>query len=157
MTPRLFLDCDGVLADFDGGVRRLSGLDPDALTERDGRGGFWKRLARADGFYEHLDPLPGAKEMVARLRHLDPTILTGMPIGKWAEPQKRAWAKKHFPDLDVITCMARDKWTFANSGDVLVDDREHAREPWVTKGKGRFVLHRSPETTLAELSKFFDL
>ena len=156
-APRLFLDCDGVLADFDGGVRRISGLGPDALTKKVGRGGFWKTLARAEGFYEHLDPLPGAEEMVAAVRHLSPVILTGLPMGKWAEPQKRAWATKHFPDLEVITCMARDKWTFASPGDVLVDDREHAREPWVTKGKGRFVLHRSPEATLAELKEMFAL
>ncbi|MEN3971763.1 hypothetical protein WJS89_03685 [Sphingomicrobium sp. XHP0235] len=157
MTPRLFLDCDGVLADFDGGVRHLTGLDPDAYTKKAGRGGFWKTLARADGFYEHLDPLPGAAELVDAVRHLEPTILTGLPMGKWAEPQKRAWAKKHFPDLAVITCMARDKWRYAEPGDVLVDDREKQRATWENEGQGRFILHTSPATTLKALGEIYDL
>lgn len=156
MTRKLFLDCDGVLADFDGGVRKLSGLDPDALTDRIGVGGFWKTLARAEGFYEHLDKMPGAEAMVDVIRSLDPIILTGLPMGKWAEPQKRAWAKRHFPDLKVITCMARDKWKFAGQGDVLVDDREKARQPWEKAG-GLFVLHESPEASLAAITEIFDL
>ena len=156
-TRRLFLDCDGVLADFDGGVRALSGLSAAELTERDGRGGFWKALARHDNFYGCLEPLPGAKAMVEKLRHLDPVILTGLPLGNWAAPQKRAWAEEHFPDLDIITCMARDKWTYADPGDVLVDDREHARAPWVENGKGTFILHRTPEETLDALAEFFPL
>lgn len=152
---QLFLDVDGVLADFDGGVVRITGLPPEELEKQRGRGGFWKALARAEGFYANLDPLPGAPQMVEQLRHLEPILLTGLPLGKWAAPQKRKWAKQHFPDLKIVTCMARDKWRYARPGDVLVDDREKARNPWVEKGKGRFVLHRSPETTLEELSWIF--
>lgn len=156
MTRTLYLDCDGVLADFDGGVVRLSGMNAEALTDRLGVGGFWRELAKADGFYEHLDPLPGALAMVEAVRHLDPVILTGLPLGKWAEPQKRAWAKRHFPDLRVITCMARDKWRYATPGDVLVDDREKARQPWEKAG-GLFVLHEDPESSLVTLSEIYDL
>jgi hypothetical protein len=154
---KLFLDCDGVLADFDGGVVRLSGLSPDELTKRDGRGGFWKQLARAEGFSANLDPMPGAMEMVERVAHLDPIILTGLPLGNWAEPQKRLWAKRHFPGLEIITCMARDKWKFGDTGDVLVDDREKARAPWEEKAGGAFILHRTPDNTLDALGEYFPL
>lgn len=148
---QLYLDVDGVLADFDGGVVRLTGHTPDQLEAQRGKGGFWKALARADGFYANLDLLPGAASMVDQVRHLDPILLTGLPMGKWAAPQKRIWAERHFPELKIITCMARDKWRYARPGDVLVDDREKARGPWVEKAEGRFVLHTSPETTLEEL------
>ena len=43
--PRLFLDADGVLADFDRGACELLGLKPKAFIARYGRGPFWKRLA----------------------------------------------------------------------------------------------------------------
>ncbi|MCM8557321.1 5' nucleotidase, NT5C type [Sphingomicrobium sediminis] len=157
MSVRLFLDCDGVLADFDGGVRKLTGLSPDALEAERGKGGFWKALARADAFYADLDPLPGALDMVEAVRHLEPTILTGLPMGNWARRQKLAWRDRHLPGIPMITCMARDKWKYAEAGDVLVDDRKTARAPWKEKGRGRFILHKAPETTLLELGKYFEL
>ncbi|MCJ8190397.1 5' nucleotidase, NT5C type [Sphingomicrobium aestuariivivum] len=156
-APALFLDCDGVLADFDGGVRALTGLDPQSFQKKVGVGGFWKTLARADGFYANLEPLPGALEMVERLAHLSPTILTGLPLGKWAEPQKRAWAERWLPGIPVITCMARDKHRYAAPGDVLVDDREKQRAPWEEEAKGRFILHRTPAMSLGELAEIYKL
>ena len=44
--PHLFLDCDGVLADFDAGAKHLLGMSPKAFEAKHGRGEFWKRLAR---------------------------------------------------------------------------------------------------------------
>ncbi|MCJ7421879.1 5' nucleotidase, NT5C type [Sphingomicrobium astaxanthinifaciens] len=155
--PALFLDCDGVLADFDGGVKALTGLDPQAFQEKVGVGGFWKTLARADDFYANLEPLPGALEMVEALAHLSPTILTGLPLGRWAEPQKRAWAARWLPGVPIITCMARDKWKYAAPGDVLVDDREKQRAAWEEKAAGRFILHRSPAQSLEQLGRIYPL
>ena len=52
--PHLFLDCDGVLADFDTGVRDLLGMDANRFESKHGRGEFWKRLARHGNFYGDL-------------------------------------------------------------------------------------------------------
>ncbi|WP_265563780.1 5' nucleotidase, NT5C type [Sphingomicrobium arenosum] len=155
--PALFLDCDGVLADFDGGVKKLTGMDAHAFQKKVGVGGFWKTLARAEDFYANLDPLPGALEMVEAVAHLAPTILTGLPMGKWAEPQKRAWGEKWLPGVPMITCMARDKHLYAAPGDVLVDDREKQRAPWENDGQGRFILHRTPAISLGELAEIYPL
>jgi len=38
--PHLFLDCDGVLADFDAGARQLLGMSPAEFEKRHGRGEF---------------------------------------------------------------------------------------------------------------------
>ena len=35
--PHLFLDCDGVLADFDAGARELLGMTPRAFEQRFGK------------------------------------------------------------------------------------------------------------------------
>jgi len=35
---------------------------------------------------------------------LKPTILTGLPLGRWAAPQKVKWAAEHFPGTPIITC-----------------------------------------------------
>ena len=106
---KLFLDCDGVLADFDAGATALLGMSPRQFEERKGRGAFWKRLATAPDFYGSLPQMPDAQILFEAVKHLHPTILTGLPLGKWAAPQKVKWAATHFPGVPIITCMARDK------------------------------------------------
>jgi 5'(3')-deoxyribonucleotidase len=152
--PRLFLDADGVLADFDKGACELLGMKPHAFIDRHGRGAFWKRLAKAGNFYGSLPEMPDARLLFDAVKHLKPTILTGLPLGRWAAPQKIEWAAEHFPGVPIITCMARDKHKHMHPGDVLVDDREKHREAYEAHGVV-FVHHRNAEDSLRELAKIF--
>lgn len=151
---RLFLDADGVLADFDEGVQRLLGMSPRQFEAKHGRGAFWRRLASAKNFYGTLPEMPDARLLFDGVRHLEPTILTGLPLGNWAAPQKVDWAAEHFPGVPIITCMARDKHKHMRRGDVLVDDRENHRKAYEAAGV-IFVHHKDAETTLGELAKIF--
>jgi hypothetical protein len=153
---QLFLDCDGVLADFDRGVKRLLGLPPAEYQQRYGAGKFWAALAKAPGFYEHLPLMPDAIELFEGVRHLNPVILTGLPRGNWAAPQKVRWAARHFPGTRIITCMAIDKRSHCTEDDVLVDDTPKYRDLWEGAG-GHFVLHRSAAETLHALARFAEL
>ena len=152
--PRLFLDADGVLADFDRGARRLLGMRPKEFIAKHGRGEFWKRLAKAPNFYGSLPEMPDARVLFEAVKHLEPTILTGLPLGKWAAPQKVDWAAEHFPGVPIITCMARDKHKHMHSGDVLVDDRENHRAAYEAAGV-LFVHHRNAEDSLSQLATIY--
>ena len=152
--PRLFLDADGVLADFDEGARRLLGMTPRQYEAKHGRGAFWKRLATAKSFYGRLPQMPDAQLLFEGVRHLKPTILTGLPLGNWAAPQKVEWAAEHFPGVPIITCMARDKHKHMRPGDVLVDDRENHRAAYEAAGV-IFVHHKSAEASLRQLATIF--
>jgi 5'(3')-deoxyribonucleotidase len=153
-SPRLFLDADGVLADFDEGARRLLGMTPQAYEAKHGRGAFWKRLANAKNFYGTLPEMPDAHVLFEAVKHLKPTILTGLPLGKWAAPQKIEWAAEHFPGVPIITCMARDKHKHMHPGDVLVDDRENHRVAYEAAGV-IFVHHKSAEDSLRQLAQIY--
>lgn len=150
--PQLFLDLDGVLADFEAGAHDLLKMPAKQYQERYGPGAFWKKLATAPDFYGTLPPLPDAHELVNGVVHLDPIILTGLPIGKWAEPQKRAWVQRHFPGLQVITTQARNKYTYCSPDDVLVDDQERYADAWENAG-GVFILHTDARSSLAAIRK----
>ena len=152
--PRLFLDADGVLADFDLGARRLLGMSAKEVIAKRGRGTFWKRLANAPNFYGSLPEMPDARRLFDAVKHLEPTILTGLPIGRWAAPQKIEWAAEHFPGVPIITCMARDKHLHMHPGDVLVDDREKHRAAYEEAGVV-FVHHGTAEDSLRQLAKIF--
>jgi len=152
--PRLFLDADGVLADFDLGVRRLLGMRPKEFIAKHGRVTFWKRLAKAGNFYGSLPEMPDARLLFDAVKHLQPTILTGLPMGNWAAAQKVEWAAEHFPGLPIITCMARDKHKHMHPGDVLVDDREKHRQAYEAAGVV-FIHHRKAEDSLRLLAKIY--
>lgn len=151
--PVLFVDLDGVLVDFDQGVRRVCGADPGDLKPSV----MWKALASARGFYEHLDWLPGARDFWKALAPWSPSILTGLPMGRWAEGQKRRWCEVELgPDVRVLTGLSRDKPRLARelvpwpAPMVLVDDRQSLQTPWEELG-GIFVWHRDPESSFKAL------
>jgi 5'(3')-deoxyribonucleotidase len=149
-VAQIYLDCDGVLADFDRGARAIFGMHPRDFEQRFGAKRFWSALAKAEGFFTHLDPLPDAMELYESVRHLHPVILTGLPRGDWAEPQKRAWAEKHFPGVEVITTMAALKKEYCKPGDALVDDRDKYRHLWEGAG-GVFIHHKNAQDSIAQL------
>ena len=154
MTPRLFLDADGVLADFDRGARELLGLSPKEFIAAHGRDAFWKRLAKAPNFFGTLEEMPDARTLFDAVRHLKPTILTGLPTGNWPAQQKVEWAAEHFPGVPIVTCLAPDKHMHMHPGDVLVDDREKHRALYQSEGVV-FVHHKNAEDSLSQLAKIF--
>lgn len=136
----VYLDCDGVLADFDKGAAEVLGMPPRAFEHRFGLGRFWKALAQAPEFFARLELLPDAMQLYQAVRHLEPVILTGLPHGSWAEPQKRRWAARHFPGVEVITTAAALKREHCHPGDALVDDTDKYRHLWEREG-GVFIHH----------------
>jgi hypothetical protein len=147
---QLFLDCDGVLADFDLYAEKVFGLPPRKAEATLGTKRFWCDLQSHDDFYNRLPLIPDALELYEAVWHLDPVILTGLPLGDWAEPQKRAWGARHFPDARMICCMSKDKRNHMQPGDVLVDDWPKYRELWEGAG-GIFILHTSAAESIRQL------
>lgn len=143
----LYLDLDGVLADFDRGIKDLTGKWPWQLHP----GKLWASAARADGFFENLEFTEDALALWEHCKPYAPVILTGLPRGKWAEAQKRAWVARMLgEEVEVITCMSKDKPDWSGAGCVLVDDREKTLDPWNEAG-GTFILHKSAEESIAAL------
>lgn len=144
---RLFLDLDGVLADFDRGVEAVTGRRPEALRVPE----MWRALSRAPAFFETLHWMHDAERLWRFCAPHAPTILTGLPLGAWAPEQKRRWvARRLGAHVPVIACMSRDKPRHAGPGHVLVDDRADARAGWEAAG-GVFVHHTGADASIAAL------
>lgn len=150
---QIFIDCDGVLADFDSAARELFGRDSREAEEVLGTPTFWKRIRGRHNFYRNLALLPDAMDLYQAVAHLNPIILTGCPVGGWSEPQKTAWAAQHFPGVRMITCMSREKSRhLVHPGDVLVDDYLRYRELWEKAG-GVFIHHVSARESIRQLGE----
>ena len=149
-APHVFLDCDGVLADFDAHGLAYFGMPPREAEKRLGQKEFWRQLEARGDFYRSMPLMSDARELYEGVRHLNPTILTGCPRGNWAEAQKVAWAAEHFPGVPIITCRSADKRAHAKPGDILIDDWPEHRHRWIEMG-GHFIMHADAATSLAAL------
>jgi 5'(3')-deoxyribonucleotidase len=150
---QLFLDADGVLADFDTAAESIFGLPPRKAEEKLGQRRFWVDLQRHIGFYRNLPLMPDANKLYKAVKHLKPIILTGCPRGGWSEADKIHWAKVNFPGVKMITCQSRDKREhMTGPGDILVDDYLKYRDLWVEAG-GVFLRHTSAESSIAHLKR----
>lgn len=126
-------------------------MHPREYERRFGIDRLWRALAHEPDFFGQLPPKPDAARLYAGMKPLKPVILTGLPRGSWAEPQKRRWAALHFPGVEVIATQAALKCRHCHPGDVLVDDQDRYRDLWEAEG-GHFIHHRSAQESLAALA-----
>jgi hypothetical protein len=151
LKQQLFLDCDGVLADFDTGIVGLTGMSGPEFERAHGSRHFWKTIQESNKFFENLPLMEGAMELFNAVKHLRPIILTGCPLGIWATQQKLNWRNMNFPGIPMVTCMSRDKVDFCQPGDILVDDMLKHSQRWID-GEGTFVHHVNSVDTLEQLT-----
>jgi len=152
---RIYLDCDGVLADFDAHFTSIFGHPPRVYEEHNGTKAFWRDIqAEAPNFYKDLPLMDDAMVLVEYFKPHRPLILTGCPRGDWAETQKIRWGEKHVPGIPVITCKSRNKSMYCEPGDVLIDDTLTYRDLWLNKG-GIFIHHTSAAESIAIFEQIY--
>lgn len=147
----IFVDMDGVLADFDTGYELRFGVRPSKADDNVD----WTLVRRTEGFYRDLLPMPDFDDLWAGLAPHNPIILTGVPSSvAEAEANKRAWVDRHIgPHQPMIGCASKDKSLHIRQpGDVLIDDWTKYRSLWIERG-GRWITHLSARSSLEELTE----
>ena len=65
-VEKIYFDMDGVLADFERGVKEICGLTPPSQNAKHHKPGeddeMWKAIKACPHFYDYLELMPGAKE-----------------------------------------------------------------------------------------------
>jgi|ERR1700722_4290093 len=135
----LLCDCDGVLADFIGGMCRelraygfpytedsfdcFSPTMPPAVQEA------WDEIYRRPGFCYGLDWYPGAKDFFLELQRLDKVIVVTAPgPGSTWHYERQEWLSGVVHSRDVVFCDASVKPLLL--GRLLVEDRAETVEHW---------------------------
>jgi len=144
---QIFVDMDGVLADFDRHYEAYFGQPPPDDVD-------WGLIRKIPNFYANLPPMPDMAELWRFLEPYKPIVLTGVPNNNnvpGAADEKRAWGRRHLgAHVEVRCCRSKDKCLHAAPGDVLIDDWDRYRHLWLAKG-GRWITHWSAAETIAEL------
>ena len=163
-VDRIYFDMDGVLADFERGVRELCDMGPapqDGIRDDATDTLMWEAIRKVDHFYARLEPLPGAIAMLGEVYRACGDrceILTGIPRPERgirdAEEDKIEWMRRMFPEnIRVNVVMRRQKKNYCGGpGSILIDDLERTILEWRERG-GIGILHRSAEDTLAGLKE----
>lgn len=147
---QLYVDMDGVLADFDTHHYTVFGIRASKLADNVD----WKKVRAVDGFYRNMPPMADLSTLWARIEGYRPIVLTGVPHSvEEASENKRDWVRRHLGDhVQVICCRSSDKSMHMQPGDVLIDDWEKYRNLWIAKG-GIWITHRSATETVAVLDR----
>ncbi len=142
---KIYLDMDGVLADFDRGMMELCGMDMSKqdTTDPDERTWMWELVRRTDHFYARLPLMPHAQELFARTygRYGDRCeILTALPKPErqvlTAHDDKIAWVRQYLSSQIVVHTVQREsKKDFARGpGYILIDDFSKNITAWQEAG-----------------------
>jgi len=154
---RLYIDLDGVMADFDKYFLETFGVESHKLDDS----ALWKRINSHGNFFRNLPLMAGALEFFKSVEHLNPTILTACPKSNYtaAAVQKRQWVYEHLSrDITVIPMMGgKNKCLFMHApGDNLIDDFEKNCIPWAEHG-GFAICHKDFVTTKDQLDLVLSL
>jgi 5'(3')-deoxyribonucleotidase len=116
MSKIIYVDMDGVLVDFESGIKSLS-VEELKLYEN--------KLDEVPGIFSRMIPIEGALESFEKIsKQFDVYILSTAP---WENPtalnDKQAWIKKYIGEI------AKRRVVFShnkhlNMGDYLIDDRK---------------------------------
>ena len=148
----VYVDLDGVLADFDSALNEIRGGE-ELTTEE-----LWARVAPyGDGLYACLDLMLYATKLWNWLSvYFDNIqILTAIPRRSTvptAEADKRAWVATNFgTNVKVnIGPYAVNKQRHCQPGDILIDDQPSNIAQWIAKD-GIGILHTSAADTIQQL------
>lgn len=149
------LDLDGLFADFNGGVKAITGKTP---TELGDKRRMWSAIHSNKQFFLELEVLEGSMDLWRAIKTVLPDerirFLTGAPSSAAFREQKKQWVAKVFgPQYEVNVVPRRDKQLYAGPFKVLIDDTDSNIQDWVAKG-GHGILHEVDFA--ATIQAFFD-
>lgn len=164
MINTIYLDLDGVIADFDTYCVQLIGKS--LYTFPDSQSG-WDALGQyKDDIFINLQPMSDSFELVSSVTDIAKNkgynigVLTAVPkYGRvpFAKKHKMLWLQKHFPSLlsDFnIGPWAEDKQKHCIPGDILIDDVKLNIAQWDARG-GIGIHHTSANNSIGALNLYF--
>ena len=159
---KIYVDMDGVVADFDTRFRDLSGMAPRDFEAKYGKKAFWDLIDEENKvkFWVGIPPMPGASELISFVAKHDYEMLTAPSIKKQSRLGKNLWIRNHTGDIfpskpRVNFKAAKEKHLIKpqlTSFDILIDDKASTIDSWNAAG-GTGILYQSASQVISKLKK----
>ena len=157
----VYVDMDGVIADFDKSFQEITGRTSDSVQDQE----LWAAID-AHGkakFFSELLWMPGGQELWKFVtdNFLKVKILSALgksdKIDKQTTQGKLVWLRHNIPALqldDIILVQNKHrKKHYCKMGDIMIDDTPTVIDEWSKKG-GIGILHRTTKETINILKKY---
>ena len=163
--PIVYVDMDGVLADFFGGVEKLYGVEhwKDLTSSKDEGGLKQEVINRITGtdFFATLTEFPTSDQLIAMVKKFTGgtfSILTSPLRGDHenSTKYKKLWINQHIanPEQVIVTgrkeAYAKDK--ASGTPNILIDDRPTNIERWQNAG-GYGILYQANRDQLTKVQQ----
>ena len=158
---KVYLDMDGVLADFDKRFEDLSGMKPGEFESKYGKNKFWDFIDEEHkvSFWVGIPEMPGAKQLVDAVKKYNYELLTAPSVKKQSYLGKILWVRNH-KDLfggkpRINFKKAKEKHEVKpnlQKTDILIDDRLDTIERWNSAG-GTGIHYQNVSQVLNDLGK----
>ena len=157
---KIYVDMDGVVADFDKRFTDLAGMSPSEFESKNGKNAFWDFIdvKHKLAFWVGIPPMSDAQSLMDYVSKHDYEMLTAPSIKKESLMGKglwmRNWTKKGlFPTKPKVNYKpAKNKHHFAAPNHILIDDKQSTIDSWNAAG-GIGILHTSAGNTINQLKK----
>ena len=158
----IYLDMDGVVADFDKRFEDLSGMMPQAYVDKNGLDAFWDLIDEKHkvAFWRGIELMPGAEKLVNFVEQYPFEMLTAPSIKKQSVIGKGLWVKDKVGTLysskpKVTYRSAKQKHTVKpnlTKFDILIDDKASTIDRWNGAG-GTAILYQNADQVINDLKK----
>ena len=142
---KIYVDMDGVIADFKTGFKNIYGRDIDSISKKELD--EYKKKFYKDNFFLNLPKTESADDLIEFLLSISDVsveILTAVGDNDTEENAKlkERWVKKYYPSLKFNWVKkAKDKVLFSANNKYLIDDRfEKSLSPFLESGGNGFLF-----------------
>ena len=158
----IYLDMDGVVANFNKRFKDLSGLLPDQFIEKNGKNAFWDLIdvKHKVAFWRGIEIMPGAEKLVNFISQYPYEMLTAPSTKKQSVIGKSLWIKDKvgtlYPSKPKVTYRsAKEKHNVKpelTKFDILIDDKKSTIDRWDAKG-GTAIFYQNADQVINDLKK----
>ena len=158
----IYLDMDGVVANFDKRFKDLSGLLPNDFVDKYGKNAFWDLIDEKHkvSFWRGIEIMPGAKKLVDFVSKYPYEMLTAPSVKKQSVIGKGLWITDKvgtlYPSRPKVTYRpAKEKHNVKpdlTKFDILIDDKKSTIDRWDAKG-GTAIFYQNADQVINDLKK----
>ena len=158
----IYLDMDGVVANFDKRFEDLSGMTPSQFISKYDKNAFWNLIDEKHkiAFWRGIEVMPGADRLVNFVAQYPYEMLTAPSAKKQSVIGKSLWIKDKVGTLyasqpKVTYKRAKEKHLVKpnlTKFDILIDDKPSTIDNWNNAG-GTGIFYKSASQVINDLKK----